>query len=307
MKYMKVISAILLTILVVVSFGVDTVSATNAESFGLITINGAQVYRTKHGDTYRTEVVNGQTYVHVSDFEMILAADLINCENGKTDRLLSTHLRQNATSTVVGLQMLAGQDAGYNQRYSGTGGWATEPLGFGPSNIGSAGCYLCSTAAELSDYGLTISGITVAPLNLNAWLKANGGFSKDDLIYSALASFPGIHTIYDAFQDFSNAGILISQGCPPIMKFTHPDGTGSHYCLYVQSTGSDPYQYSNGQYALISQAVGQLHAVVDSYRAIKPDSSDSKGYVTDLYQMSTLSGGNMVRSGVNLFRVALQN
>ncbi|MGC8979709.1 hypothetical protein, partial [Caldisericum sp.] len=72
---------------------------------------------------------------------------------------------------------------------------------------------------------------TVTPLNLNTWMKNNGGFSGDMLIFGAIANFPGIRSI-GYFDSFNDAAIAIHYGIVPILYMTP-----SHFSPLVKTNG----------------------------------------------------------------------
>jgi len=86
--------------------------------------------------------------------------------------------------------------------------WKDVTLGFGSETICDSGSLLTS-ASSIAD-GLHFNGDLNNPLRLNAWLKANGGFDKDNkFVWESLSplglKFEGfltkVNEIIDAFID----------------------------------------------------------------------------------------------------------
>ena len=66
--------------------------------------------------------------------------------------------------------------------------WGTAILG-SSTTICASGCVVCSLASGMSARGIKISGASPTCANLNIWLKSNGGFSGNLLIWSSVAKF----------------------------------------------------------------------------------------------------------------------
>jgi hypothetical protein len=209
------------------------VKGDNSEKFGVVTSSGVEMFKSKDGETYPIVTIDGKRYVEWNDYEVIALDDAINCESGKSDIMLKKFIsqyyenyRKNNPPKFYAEYYNVGDRAGYNQMWPA---WANKPLGYGPDSIGLSGCLLCSTAAELSRYGLKDpkSGGTINPLNLNDWLKDNGGFKNhnDEMFYEAIRKFPGIYNVIPGFDDFNTAYTILYRIPPnaPIECFRTQD------------------------------------------------------------------------------------
>lgn len=63
--------------------------------------------------------------------------------------------------------------------------WSADLMG-GGSTIGSVGCAITSVAMALNYKNVTISGAATTPKNFNVWLKGNGGYSGDLIVWGAV-------------------------------------------------------------------------------------------------------------------------
>ena len=110
---------------------------------------------------------------------------------------------------------------------------------------------------SLATYNLTISGSLVDPLNLNEWLKNNGGFSGDLLIFGAIANFPGISSV--GYSDsFNDAAYAIYSGVVPILLM-YNEQFPTHYSPLTRTDGTSRREYNyieNSYYGDINSRQG---------------------------------------------------
>src|SRR3990167_4991540 len=66
--------------------------------------------------------------------------------------------------------------------------WGGNPLG-SSSTICRAGCLMSSVAAGMAGFGKTINGQSPNPQNLNAFLRANGGYSGNMFVWGSVERF----------------------------------------------------------------------------------------------------------------------
>ncbi len=234
---MNIKKAVILSILFVflvsfVPFG-RTIKAD--EGYGVVTTEKGEMYKDTYGNLFPIIVLNGKKLVKISRYELEPLQDLLekDAKEAKRKSTLPEYILKKyyaSGSFAVNSQTYHALSSivSYNQRYKG---WHTYTLGFGPDTIGQSGCFLTSSAMMLATYNLTTYGSLVNPLNLNTWLKNNGGFSHDLIIFSALKNFPGIRDT-DVFDHFSDAEILIYYGIIPIIRLS-PE----HYTPLVKTNG----------------------------------------------------------------------
>ena len=199
------------------------------EGYGVVTTEKGEMYKDTQGNLFPVVVVNGKKLVKLNEYELAPLEALLkrDAKESKGESALPKEILKQfyaSTYTYVTLPSIVS----YTQRYKI---WVNTTLGFGPSTIGNAGCFLTSCAMMLATYNLTINGSTVTPLNLNTWMKNNGGFSGDMLIFGAIANFPGIRSI-GYFDSFNDAAIAIHYGIVPILYMTP-----SHFSLLVKTNG----------------------------------------------------------------------
>ncbi|NIA10311.1 MAG: hypothetical protein GWP10_11445 [Nitrospiraceae bacterium] len=318
---------LVLAVLFVLIVPAGMIKGDDKQDFGILTINGKEMYKSKNGETYPIVIFNGEKYIVWHGFDLVSVKDVINCESGKSDMMVKDFTnkykeKHNNDKSKFYFNLSTGYRAGYNQMYSG---WANTRLGFSEwSNkknwweytIGNAGCFLCSTASELLRDNLKdpISHSNVDPVNLNEWLKNNGGFTGANLRFSAVENFPGISYIINGFDDFYGAAEIIYQCAPnaPIECFRsqYPASNGHywyHFCLYVVSDAQNPYYKTNGLWYL-NKSEAPYHKVIDpGFNG----SSDPEGTVRTLWQVyeegRAAHGTYYVRPDSGIFRVAFKD
>jgi len=199
------------------------------EGYGVVTTEKGEMYKDTQGNLFPVVVINGEKLVKLNEYELAPLEALLkrDAKESKGESALPKEILKQfyaSTYTYVTLPSIVS----YTQRYKI---WVNTTLGFGPSTIGNAGCFLTSCAMMLATYNLTINGSTVTPLNLNTWMKNNGGFSGDMLIFGAIANFPGISSL-GYFDSFNDAAIAIYNGIVPILYMTP-----SHFSPLVKTNG----------------------------------------------------------------------
>jgi len=326
---LKKLASILLVVIVLCVFVMPAgiVKSDDGRDFGVVTINGVEMYKSKSGETYPIIIFDGKKCIKWHEFDIVPVKDVINCESGKSDMMLKNFINkyqknnENGNKSKFYVDFYTGEKAGYNQMYSR---WASDRLGFSEWDshkhwwkytIGNAGCFLCSTASELLRYGLKdpISHNNVDPVNLNEWLKNNGGFTGAELYFPAVANFPGIWYIIDGFDDFYGAAKILYQCAPnaPIIclhKQKYPVGEGYHFCLYVGGDGDNPYYWNQAHGCWDTREdLAEWHHVIDPGFN---HSSDREGTVRNLWDVY-LEGKEYfrhpyVRPDSGIFRVAFK-
>jgi len=208
---LKRLASILLALVILFVFimPAEITKGNEEQDFGVVTINGVEMYKSKSGETYPIVIFDGKKCIKWHEFDIVPVEDVINCESGESDAMLKNFINEyqknydNGNQSKFYVNFYRGEKAGYNQAYSN---WANTRLGFSEWDskknwwkytIGNAGCFLCSTASELLRYGLKDpnSGNNVDSSNLNEWLRNNGGFTGASLYFLAVANFPVFLTL----------------------------------------------------------------------------------------------------------------
>ncbi|MCX7572262.1 C39 family peptidase [Tumebacillus sp. DT12] len=138
--------------------------------------------------------------------------------------------------------------------------WSADLMG-GGGTIGSEGCVITSVAMALAHKGITISGATTTPKNFNTWLKGNGGYSGDNLVWGAV---PKLNSSRITFQGRYYGGTSTSGSLSSATLRSYLDAGnkaiiaqvrgGAHWVLLTGHNGglifacNDP-GYSNTSYA----------------------------------------------------------
>ncbi len=218
------------------------------EEYGVVDVNGVEMYRDTHGNLYPIVAgSNGEKEVILNRYEeeplkALLQRDANESkgESNLPDYALKKYYSQKNFSTSASSYVTLPSIYSYKQGYWK---WGGETLGFCPDTIKDSGCFLTSCAIMLATYNLTINDSIVNPLNLNTWLKSfqynpnypnkSGGFDHDILKFSAIAHFPGIGSI-DLFDSCDDAKIAIAYGGVPIIAVHHP---GLHFCVLAKTNG----------------------------------------------------------------------
>jgi hypothetical protein len=324
---LKRLTSILLVLVVLFVFIMPAgiTKGDDGQGFGVVTINGVEMYKSKSGETYPIVIFDGKKCIKWHEFDIVSVEDVINCESGKSDMMLKNFINKyqknhdNGNQSKFYVNFSTGDKAGYNQTYSS---WANTRLGFSEWDsqknwwkytIGNAGCFLCSTASELLRYGLKYtdygSNANPDPLNINTWLKDHGGFTGASLNFSAVANFPGISYVNNGFDDFYGAAMILYQ-CPPnapiicLQKQGYPVGEGYHFCLYVSGNGNNPYYWDQTYgWWTTNQTLANNHQVIDpGFNG----SSDPRGTVRNLWDVYWEGSPHYVRPGSGIFRVAFK-
>jgi len=210
----------------------------NAADRGMVRDNGVELYRDGDGGLHPIVVVGGIQYVEFP-LELIPLKDLKANEKVVIPPPAAGSVSPQTAVTAVS----------YSQLYSG---WSGTTLGNGPSTIGTDGCYLASAAMMAATYGSQLEGATTTPLSLNTWMKNNGGFSGDLLIFGALVNLPGgVVSSVSYFNDWYSAQLCMYYGYVPIIKLTRNSYT--HFCAFVETNGS---QSSSTDYIIDPKPAG---------------------------------------------------
>jgi len=108
--------------------------------------------------------------------------------------------------------------------------WKDIKLGNGQTTIGKGGCAISSLAAMADKAGVKINGAAPNTLNMNNWLKENGGFSGSLVNWGAMSKL-GFKPSGD-IAGSNKAAIIqgMGQGKSAVLN------VGGHY---VYATGSD--------------------------------------------------------------------
>jgi outer membrane biosynthesis protein TonB len=114
--------------------------------------------------------------------------------------------------------------------YQANPAWKDMKLGNGQTTIGKGGCAISSLAAMADKAGVKINGAAPNTLNMNNWLKENGGFSGSLVNWGAMSKL-GFKPAGD-LAGSNKAGIIqgMGQGKSAVLN------VGGHY---VYATGSD--------------------------------------------------------------------
>jgi len=204
------------------------------DGYGIITTDQGEMYKDLQGNLFSIVVANGEKLVKLNEYELAPLKALLerDAKESKGESALPEEILKEFYATGNYISQLSYFTLpaiySYNQRYWK---WGSTTLGFGPSTIASAGCFLTSCAMMLATYNLTINGYLTDPLNLNTWLKGHSGFSGDLLVFGAIANFPGIRSI-GYFDSFNDAAIAIYNHIVPILAMRP-----SHYSPLVKTNG----------------------------------------------------------------------
>ncbi|MCX7572261.1 C39 family peptidase [Tumebacillus sp. DT12] len=162
-----------------------------------------------------------------------------------TSAVLTTALVTGAVA-VPGLTQAPVAEAAFNAPlYKQTDSrWSADLMG-GGGTIGAEGCVITSVAMALAHKGITISGATTTPKNFNTWLKGNGGYSGDLLVWGAVPklssriTFQGRYTggtslsasTLRSYLDAGNKAVIaqVRSGSHWVLLKSHNGGT-TFYC-----------------------------------------------------------------------------
>jgi len=317
---------LILAILFAIVMPISVAKGRDGQNFGIITVSGKEMYKSKYGEVYPIIIFNGKKCIKWHGFEITPVKDVYNCESGKSDTILKNFLDnyqkkydRNSKSKIHIDYYSPGDKAGYNQMYHL---WANVPLGNSSNTIGDAGCFITSVAAQLLRYGLKYTDYghndTPDPVNINTWFKHHNGFNGDVLKYDVIKNFPGIYSyVNDGFDDFSYARTILYRTPPnaPIECFRSQHKVlrqGKHvwlyhFCLYVGGDGKNPYHKNKETgYWELNQQEGKNHLVINP--GFNNSSYERKGTVrtlTDVYWEGQNAHRTFyVRPNSGIFRVA---
>jgi len=113
--------------------------------------------------------------------------------------------------------------------------WKNDKLGFGSNTICSAGCLMSSVADALAAKGVKIGGSLITPGNFAPWLRANGGFSGDLYVWTAVSKLHSAR--YEGQRNLSASEIdsYISRGATLIANCN----AGHHWIHAYARSGSN--------------------------------------------------------------------
>ncbi len=128
--------------------------------------------------------------------------------------------------------------------------WSNDRLGTS-STVCKVGCLMSSVASAMAGLGKTINGKTATPGTLNAYLKANRGYSGNLFNWGAVAKF-GL--TYEG-QTTSHATIraAICAGKVVVLNVRQ----GGHWVLATGYSGSN-YQVNDSGYSQTSYTAAQV-------------------------------------------------
>lgn len=201
------------------------------DSFGLVDINGKQMFKDQYGNLLPIWKDNtGTIYIREGGEKpgaLITLKEML--------KLVSVSGKNKSGSFPSTVYVFA--PVSYNQEYYL---WRNNKLGNSTAGwtIGNGGCFLTSTAMALATYRLYLNGKLVNPSTLNVWIREHGGFggpTNDDLIFSALKNFPGISYTYTC-TDYSDAYLAIYYGSMPVICFKRSNSS-YHFCALIQTDG----------------------------------------------------------------------
>lgn len=280
-----------LIIVLLISFIPNLRVANANEDYGLVATEEGEMYKDLQGNLFPVIVVNGEKNVKLNEYELAPLEELLKRDmqesKGKSalkyDIISKYKEERNFLASNNDYYVILPFIYSYNQRYKK---WGNVTLGFGPDTIAESGCFLTSCAMMLATYNLKINGETVDPLNLNTWMKNNGGFVGDSLVFGAIAKFPGINSI-GYFDSFSDAEIAIYYKIIPIL-FMKPE----HFSPLVRTNGvrdrstnwiMNTYSYTADDYNTNLGKVYAPYANVPYYQTVQQsgyDFSDSSVFRT---------------------------
>ncbi len=319
---------LILAILFAIVMPISVAKGRDGQNFGIITVNGKEMYKSKYGEVYPIIIFNGEKCIKWHGFEIIPVEDVINCETGKSNIMLKNFLNdyqkkynENYKPDIHINWYSPGDKDGYSQGYYV---WANERVGNSSDpndTIGKVSCLLTSTVAQLKRYGLryTDNGHNDIsdPVNINKWFIDHHSFDSNAyLYYDKIKDFPGIFYVINGFDDFSLAQTILYRSPPnapiecfrsqfPVAYYNGKPIWGFHFCLYVDGDGKNLYKKENGVWKLDFEE-GKNHLVIDP--GFNP-STQREGTVRTLNEVySEKSQSNpYVRPDSGIFKVAYRN
>lgn len=139
--------------------------------------------------------------------------------------------------------------------------WGADLLGPTERTLAAEGCAVTSAAMALGYYG-----IDVDPKRLNAFLKANGGFTEQGWIYWESAAEFQSGQVWHAYEDLPSYRLIdwnLLRKNPLIVRIRRPAG-GTHFVLIVGKAG---FEYlaldpgSGGRRVLLSELESPIEAL----------------------------------------------
>ncbi|ARU61906.1 hypothetical protein CBW65_13340 [Tumebacillus avium] len=133
--------------------------------------------------------------------------------------------------------------------------WGDDLMG-GGDTMSESGCTVTSVAMALRHKGILVSGASADPGNLNSWLKSNGGYSGNLLVWGAVPklssriSFQGRYyggtsvaaSTLRSYLDAGNKAVIaqVRSGSHWVLLTGHNGGT----TFYVNDPGYSTTSYS---------------------------------------------------------------
>ncbi|SEK91638.1 Flagellum-specific peptidoglycan hydrolase FlgJ [Stigmatella aurantiaca] len=167
--------------------------------------------------------------------------------------------------------------------------WGGRTLGKS-SSVGAAGCAMTATAMAVSK----ISGKTINPGQMDAWLDKNGGYSGNGLNWDKAAQMGGLHASSAAWN-LDTINKQVDAGRPVVVGVDYKAGSngganGTDHWIAITGRGQEngkPVYYAN------DPATGKQITLSQEGNTLK---GGPQGYKTT-GQLRTFSGGNPPRPG----------
>jgi LysM repeat protein len=249
-----------------------------AERFGTTATALAQ----KNGISNPNQIKTGQKLIIPDSFESAPAA--------QTPRAATTAAPQSAgpARDSNGREYPTSRD-GTPLFKQGDAEWGKRALGTG-SSIGAAGCAMTATAMAVSK----ISGKTINPGQMDAWLDKNGGYSGNGLNWDKAAQMGGLHATSAAWN-LDTINKQVDAGRPVVVGVDYKAGSngganGTDHWIAITGRGQEngkPVYYAN------DPATGKQITLSQEGNTLK---GGPQGYKTT-GQLRTFSGGNPPRPG----------
>ncbi|MDC0712219.1 glucosaminidase domain-containing protein [Stigmatella sp. ncwal1] len=169
--------------------------------------------------------------------------------------------------------------------------WGKRTLGTS-SSVGAAGCAMTATAMAVSK----ISGKTINPGQMDAWLDKNGGYSGNGLNWDKAAQMGGLHASSAAWN-LDTINKQVDAGRPVVVGVDYKAGSngganGTDHWIAITGRGQEggkPVYYAN------DPATGKQITLSQDGNTLK---GGPQGYKTT-GQLRTFSGGNPPRPGTS--------
>jgi hypothetical protein len=157
-----------------------------------------------------------------------------------------------ATVVVPGMVAPQAAEASFSaplfKQYSAP--WGDDLMG-GGDTLAESGCLVTSVAMALRHKGITVSGAAADPGNFNTWLKNNGGYSGNLLVWGAVPklssriSFQGRYTSGSSLSAATLRSYL-DAGNKAILANVR---SGSHWVLLTNHNGGTVFNVNDPGYS----------------------------------------------------------